>query len=540
MREKRLILLGFLVSYAALGAGALFGMLQVLERVPGVELVSSKTYYTALTAHGVLMALVFTTFFIMSLATYVVLRELGMGQTFSPGMNTLAYALVTLGTLMAALPVLTGRASVLYTFYPPMKASPLFYIGATVLVVGTWVFGANLLLTVRQWRRSGNSGVKLPLGVFGVVSTLIIWYIATIGVAAEMLLQLIPWSLGLVDRVDPLLARNLFWYFGHPLVYFWLLPAYIVWYTVLPRMLGVRVFSDFLARVVFVLFILFSTPVGYHHQFMDPGISTEWKFLHTITTFAVFLPSMITAFTVTATMEMGARLRGGRGLLGWIRALPWGDPAFSAIALAMVFFAFGGAGGAVNAGNNLNYVVHNTAWVPGHLHLTVGSAVALTFMGVSYLLLPALTGRRLHSRRMAQVQVALWGAGMLLFSGAMHILGVLGSPRRTYDVTFGGHPATQGWTPLLVAAAAGGVLLLLSVLLFLYNVGRTLRGAPEAGDEQEAQEQVRQRPAGAPGLVDNLGLFTAIALLLVLVAYTLPTLDILSLGSPGAPPVPMD
>ncbi len=540
MREKRLILLGFLVSYAALGAGALFGMLQVLERVPGVKLVSSETYYTALTAHGVLMALVFTTFFIMSLATYVVLRELGMRQTFSPGMSTLAYALVTLGTLMAALPILTGRASVLYTFYPPMKASPLFYIGATVLVVGTWVFGANLLLTVRQWRRSGNSGVKLPLGVFGVVSTLIIWYIATIGVAAEMLLQLIPWSLGLVDRVDPLLARNLFWYFGHPLVYFWLLPAYIVWYTVLPRMLGVRVFSDFLARVVFVLFILFSTPVGYHHQFMDPGISTEWKFLHTITTFAVFLPSMITAFTVTATMEMGARLRGGRGLLGWIRALPWGDPAFSAIALAMVFFAFGGAGGAVNAGNNLNYVVHNTAWVPGHLHLTVGSAVALTFMGVSYLLLPALTGRRLHSRRMAQVQVALWGAGMLLFSGAMHILGVLGSPRRTYDVTFGGHPTTQGWTPLLVAAAAGGVLLLLSVLLFLYNVGRTLRGAP-AGEEQEAQEQVRQpSPAGAPGLVDNLGLFTAIALLLVLVAYTLPTLDILSLGSPGAPPVPMD
>jgi len=537
-RENRLILGGFLVSYAALGAGALFGMLQVLERVPGIKLMPPETYYTALTAHGVLMALVFTTYFIMSLATYVVLRELGLRQSFSPAMNTLSYALVTLGTLMAAFAILTGRANVLYTFYPPMKASPLFYIGATVLVVGTWVFGANLLLTVREWRRSGNSGQRLPLGVFGVVSTLIIWYIATIGVAAEMLLQLIPWSLGLVDRVDPLLARNLFWYFGHPLVYFWLLPAYIVWYTVLPRMLGVRLFSDFLARVVFVLFILFSTPVGYHHQFMDPGISTAWKFLHTITTFAVFLPSLITAFTVTATMEMAARARGGKGLFGWIGALPWRDPAFSAIALAMIFFAFGGAGGAVNAGNNLNYVVHNTAWVPGHLHLTVGSAVALTFMGVSYLLLPVLTRRALHSRRLAQLQVALWGAGMLLFSGTMHALGVLGSPRRTYDVTFGGHPATQDWTPLLAGAAAGGALLLLSVLLFLYVVVRTLLAPP--GEEQVKLDAEPAQVAGAPGLVDNLKLFTAIALVLVLVAYTLPTLEILSMGTPGAPPVPMD
>ncbi len=536
-RENRLIIAGFLVSYAALAAGALFGMLQVIERIPGVKLVSSELYYRALTAHGVLLALVFTTFFIMSLATYVVTRELGLRETYSTRLNILSYALVGAGTLMAAVPILAGKANVLYTFYPPMKASPLFYIGATVLVIGTWLFGANLLLTVRKWRRGRNASVKLPLGVFGVVCTLIIWYIATLGVAAEMLLQLIPWSLGLVDRIDPLLARNLFWYFGHPLVYFWLLPAYIVWYTVLPRLLGVRIFSDFLARVVFVLFILFSTPVGYHHQFMDPGIKAAWKYLHTVTTFAVFLPSLITAFTVAATMEMAAKRRGGRGLFGWVAALPWRDPAFSAIALAMILFAFGGAGGAVNAGNNLNYVVHNTAWVPGHLHLTVGSAVALTFMGVSYLLLPVLTRRPLRSRRLALAQVWLWGAGMLLFSGSMHVLGVLGSPRRTYDVTFGGHPATQDWTPLLAAAGAGGVLLFLSVLLFLYVVARTLTAPAELEAQAEPEVQV---PAVPPGMVDNLKLFTAIALMLVLVAYTLPTLEILSMGSPGAPPVPMD
>ncbi len=533
-RDDGLIKLGFYISYVAIGLGALFGLLQVLERIPGVTLVSAGTYYLSLTAHGVLMALVFTTFFIMSLATYVVTRELGM-NTFSYALNRVSYALVALGTVMAAVPILLGKASVLYTFYPPMKASPLFYIGATVLVIGTWIFGANLLLTVKKWRSAGNARRKLPLGVFGVVATLIIWYIATTGIAIEMLFQLIPWSLGLVERIDPLLARNFFWYFGHPLVYFWLLPAYIVWYTILPRLLNTPIFSDFLARVVFVLFILFSTPVGYHHQFMDPGIEAGWKFLHTTTTFFVFVPSLITAFTVTATMELAARRRGGRGLLGWIGALPWRDPVFASIAFAMILFGFGGATGAVNAGNNLNYVVHNTAWVPGHLHLTVGTAVALTFMGLTYLLLPSLTGKQLHSRKLALAQVYLWFFGMVLFSSAMHYLGILGSPRRTYDVTYGGAQIAQEWGPFLIIAAVGGILLFLSVALFLYNVFRTLTSGVRI--ESPRPEGTPPLPQGEPGLVDNFKIFAAIALVLVLIAYLIPTANIIALGTPGAPPV---
>lgn len=256
---------------------------------------------------------------------------------------------------------------------------------------------------------------------------------------------------------------------AHPAFY----PAYIVWYTFIPRMLNVRIFSDTLARTVFVLFILFSTPVGFHHQFMDPGIEAGWKYLHTITTYSVFLPSLITAFTVTATMEMGARLRGGDGLFGWIQKLPWKDPLFASIALSMILFAFGGASGAINAGYNLNYVVHNTAWVPGHFHLTVGSAVALTFMGTAYILVPRVFGKKLFSERLASTQIYLWFVGMLLFSFSMMYLGVLGSPRRTYDVTYSTPLASQ-WAPYLLTTAIGGTLLFISILLFLYVIFRTL------------------------------------------------------------------
>ena len=83
------------------------------------------------------------------------------------------------------------------------------------------------------------------------------WIICSLGVAVEVLFQLIPWSLGWVDKVDVLLSRTLFWYFGHPFVYFWLLPAYMVWYAVIPKIIGGKIFSDSLARLSFMLFLFF-------------------------------------------------------------------------------------------------------------------------------------------------------------------------------------------------------------------------------------------------------------------------------------------
>ena len=97
------------------------------------------------------------------------------------------------------------------------------------------------------------------------------WFIASLGVAVEVLVFLIPWSLGLVDGTDPLLNRTLFWFTGHPIVYFWLLPAYVSWYMSVPKQVGGRLYSDAVVRGVFILFLLLSTPVGLHHQFTDPG-----------------------------------------------------------------------------------------------------------------------------------------------------------------------------------------------------------------------------------------------------------------------------
>ena len=294
-----------------------------------------------------------------------------------------------------------NAASVMFTFYPPLKAHWAFYVGLTLVVVGTWLVTLNLALTLRAWRAGhpGRSEPRWP--AFMAMVTFAMWSIASLGIAAEMLFLLIPWSLGLVERDRRAPGPGALLVHGHPIVYFWLLPAYMSWYTLVPRQAGGKLFSDPLARTSFILFLVLSTPLGFHHQYADPGIHHGWKLVHAFLTFAVFFPSLLTFFNVVASLESGARARGGRGWVAWFGKLPWGDPSVAAQVLAMLLFVFGGVGGLINASYNLNLVVHNTAWIPGHLHLTVGTAVTLSFMGITYWLIPVLRGRALWSRRLA-------------------------------------------------------------------------------------------------------------------------------------------
>ena len=526
------------VSVGAFVVAASMALMQALSRANlDLPFRSARMYYLSVTAHGVLMALVFTTFFIMGLGFVVATRSLGRPLPWQ-GLAWGSFWVSLAGTLAAAVPILLGKASVLYTFYPPLKAHPAFYIGATVLVIGSWLWCAVMIRALVEWKRE-HQGQPIPLPMHGMTATVIVWLLATPGVAMEMLFQLIPWSLGLTATVDPVLARTLFWWFGHPLVYFWIIPAYVVWYTVLPREAGGKLFSDSLARVVFVLFVVLSTPVGLHHQFMDPGLPASWKMFHAFNTLWILYPSFVTAFTVIASLEVAGRARGGTGVFGWIKKLPWGDPLVSSAICAMLLFAVGGFGGAINASFGMNAVIHNTSWVPGHFHTTVGSATALTFMGAAYWLVPRLTGRALELRPLARVQPWLWFFGMLLFSIPTHITGVMGMPRRVYDPSYSGHPVAAGWGWLTDFSAVGGMLLFASAVFFalvmLFTVVSKKKTEQPAIAFAEPLEPVGPRET----IWDRLGLWTVVGIVLIVIAYAWPLISHLRMerfGSPGFSP----
>ncbi|MGE3958468.1 MAG: b(o/a)3-type cytochrome-c oxidase subunit 1 [Vicinamibacterales bacterium] len=517
---NRLILANIWVAIIAFGLGAMMAVMQALARA-GIELPfgTARLYYLSVTAHGVLEALVFTTFFIMALG-YVV-ADTTLGRIRGMGWAWGGFWVAVVGTVMTTLAILSGTSTVLYTFYPPLEAHPTFYIGATLLVIGSWVWCGVMIGSFRSWR-AAHREERVPLAMHGMLTTVAIWILATVGLAVEVLVFILPWSLGYVDRIDPIVARTYFWWFGHPLTYFWLLPAYVLWYTVIPKIAGGKLFSDAVTRVVFVQFVLFSTPVGLHHQFTDPGISSGWKLVHTFTTYAIMFPSLVTAFTVIASLELAGRARGGTGTFGWIRVLPWGDPFFSGVALAMLTFALGGFGGAINAAYAMNAMIHNTAWIQGHFHLTVGTAVALTFMGATYWLMPRLTGRAIAFPRVAAVQPWLWFVGMQCFSIPSHIAGLMGMPRRVYTGEFQGVEAAQAWIPLVNLSAVGGVILFISAMLYVGVVVGTMLVAPRGAllPIEYAESLVAVTPG--PSLWDRLGFWSAVAVVLIVIAYGPP------------------
>src|SRR5579863_4811633 len=368
--------------------------------------------------------------------------------------------------------MLSGKASVLYTFYPPLKAHPLFYLGAALLIVGSWVPLFSWANIYMGWKKE-NPDTKTPLAVLGTLINFTIWFVCTLAVAYEVLVLLLPWAMGWRATVNITLARTLFWFFGHALVYFWLLPAYIMYYTMLPKLAGGKLFSDLAGRISLFLFLILSVPVGVHHQFSDPSIPRGIKMFQGLLTFGVAIPSFITAFTLAASLEYAGKKRGSRGLLGFFGKLPYLDSSrylFAYLICGLILFIFGGLTGIVNASYQLNNVVHNTAWLPGHFHMTVAGPVFLAIIGMSLYLFSTLQGKKIFLPRINVIVPYLWLIGVLIFSIGLMWGGLIGEPRRTnLGMTYLNpssalyHPQ---WVPTTFLAMAGGIIMTISGLLY--------------------------------------------------------------------------
>ncbi|MEX2356121.1 MAG: cbb3-type cytochrome c oxidase subunit I [Thermaerobacterales bacterium] len=517
------ILAHLFVSFGLLAVGGAYGTLQALDKM-GVDLYPLlpgvlRFYYTGLTVHGVTLAILFTAFFIMGFLSLAVVH--GLRRPLADrGLAWAAFAIAATGLFALMVPTFRNQASVLWTFYAPLRAHPGFYLGLALVALASWMTALNTYLTWRGWKAE-NADDRTPLMAFAALTTWAMWVLASVGLAGALAFQLLPWALQIQETVNPLLTRALFWFSGHPLVYFWLLPAYLSWYTMLPAQVGGRLFSESLARLVFLLFIPLSIPTGLHHMYTDPGVAHGSKVFHGILTYAVIFPSLVTAFTVVASIEDGARRNGGRGRLKWLLALPWfTNPSVAAQLLAMLIFATGGITGLLNASLNMNLILHNSMWVVGHLHTQVGAAVTLTFMGISYWLVPLLTGRSLWRRRWAVIQVWSWFFGAAIMARGMHWLGLAGGPRRTY-LTHADYAVAEWWQAGLLTGV-GGMIMTVSGLLFLLNITVTLWNHKKAGPLQVPEAEPLHRVERMPVLLDRITPWVLLTVVLAALAWGLP------------------
>jgi cytochrome c oxidase subunit I len=530
---RRLTLAHLWVAFAAFAVAAVLGVWQMWARSPlPAPYLTAQAYFTSVTAHGVSMAYVLTTFMVMGFGYYVAETALGRPLPL-PRLAWLGFALGIIGSVMAAVTIFAGNATVLFTFYPPLTASPFFYIGLVLVVVGSWIWCGLMLLAMLDFKRA-NPGVPVPLAMFATVANAVMWLWTTVGVAAELLFQVIPAAFGWNEAVDVGLSRTLFSWTLHAIVYFWLVPAYIAFYTMAPQAAGGRLYSDTMGRLTFILFLIYSLPVGMHHLFMDPQQSSAFKFLQMSFTALVAAPTLLTVFTISASMEIAGRLRGGRGYFGWIAALPWERPMVLATGMAFFMLWFGGGGGLINMSFGMNAMVHNTSWVTAHFHLIFGGTVVIMYFAIAYAIWPTLTNRMPVSLRMQRVQLWLWFIGMMVMTLPWHYLGLQGQWRRVATFNYS-DPIIAGWGPWVIVSLVGGIILLASALLFVWNLLEFHRaGAVVATGLRPLYALAVHPPERVPAALNGFALWNVLVLVLMIAAYGYPIAQFFIIDAPEA------
>ncbi len=521
---KQLALYNISVAFIAFILACFMGEYQVLERSGLIEALDSPTvYFASVSTHGVLMAYVLTTFFIMGFGYFVANTALKR-PIWNPKLAWAGFWVSLTGTVITAIPLLTGKASVLYTFYPPVQAHHLFYIGATLLIVGSWVWCAIMIVMFLQWKND-NPGKAVPLAMFATTFNALLWLWTSAGVALESVFLLLPWSLGWTDTIDPGLARTLFAWTLHPIVYFWLIPAYTAFYVFVPKQAGAYLFSEEAARAAFIVLVVFSLPIGFHHLYMDPEQAKGWKMLHGVGTFIVTIPTLLTGFTVIASLEIAGRLRGGKGMFGWIGTLPWTNPMVLAVILSLLMLIFGGFGGIINASYAMNAMIHNTAWVPGHFHLIFAGTTVIMYFAIAYYIWPILTKKPLFSKNLALVQLWTWFIGMSILTTPWHVLGLLGQPRRISGVVYN-NLLTLSWEPYELAMIFGGLILLSSACLFVYLLFKTQFSATDEVYTGEVEYAEALHPVDPiPDYLNDIKLWNKVIAVLMLISFGIPILQ---------------
>jgi cytochrome c oxidase subunit 1 len=472
LQAEALVKANAVVAVVALLIGAIAALLLVLTRWQAVHLLPAVWYYRILGVHGMNMLIFFIIYFEMAVLWFCCTALLN-SRPAAPRLGWVSFGLMLVGALLVEWMQWSGRADVLFTSYPPLKADPIFYLGVILFAVGALtvvgLFFATLVVAKRERTYEGS----LPLVVYGAVTAAVIAVITLLH-GAMIYVPTFLWSLGIIPSVDPQIYRLLWWALGHSSQQINVAAMVAVWYMLAALTVGGVVLNEKVSRTAFVLYVLFISMASAHHLLVDPGFGPAWKVVNTsYFMYMAVLASMIHGFTVPAGMELGMRLRGFTdGLFGWLRRAPWGDPGFSGMVLSVIVFGFvGGITGVTIGTEQINIIAHNTLRIPGHFHATVVSGTAMAFMAATYYLLPLVFRRKVAFWGAAKWQPYLFSLGMLLLSMGMTFAGSFGVPRRHWDISFSSAPFDVQFNPavdlVLAVMGMGGIMAVTGALLFI-------------------------------------------------------------------------
>ena len=441
---------------------------------PNLNVVSNDVYNQIFTMHGTTMIFLVIMPFSTGLANFLIPLMIGARDVAFPKVNALSFWLFLFGGLLLySSGIFGGAPNDGWFAYAPLTEQPFspgtgmdfWSVSIIILGIATSLGAINFLVTIIQLRAPGMSLRRMPVFVWmmSVVSVLALFAIPSLTVAA--LLLLLDREVGthffrVAQGGNALLWQHMFWFFGHPEVYILILPAFGIISEIVPvfSRKPLYAYKSVVLSGIVIGFLGFT--VWAHHMFAV-GMPTAADLIFSADSFLIGVPTGIKIFAWLATMWRGKlRLR---------------TPMLFAIGF-IVLFTIGGLSGIQSATVPVDWQITDSYYIVAHLHYVLfGGSIFALFAGIYYWL-PKMVGRLLDER-LGKWHFWLMFIGMNLTFFPMHLLGLLGMPRRVY--TYG---ADTGWGPLNLLETVGAFLIAFSVLVFIFNFVQTLRQPAHAPD----------------------------------------------------------
>ncbi len=428
--HKKIGLLYFVSILFFFLVGAVIGLLMRLELIsPGKTIMGPQTYNTLFTLHGVIMIFLFIVPGLPAIfGNFFLPIHIGAKDVAFPRLNLLSWYVYMVGAILALVSLFLpgGPIDTGWTFYIPYSIRTntnvsLAIFAAFVLGFSSILTGINFITTVHRLRAPGMTFFKMPLFVWATYATAWIQIIATPVVGITILLVVIEraFGVGIFDPAlggDPVLYQHLFWIYSHPAVYIMILPAMGLVSEIIPTFARRTIFG-YKAIAMSSLAIAF---VGYlvwaHHMFTS-GMSDTARWIFSLLTFIVALPSGVKVFNWVATMYKGS-------------IDP--QPPFLWVMSFIFLFSIGGLTGLVLGSLATDIHVHDTYFVVAHFHYVMFGGTGTIFFAALHYWFPKMFGK-MYNIKFSKIAVALFFIGFNMLYFPKFILGYMGMPRRYYD-----------------------------------------------------------------------------------------------------------
>ena len=462
-----------LIYFLIGGAFALLMRLQLAQ--PNAQVLSNAAYNEIFTMHGTTMVFLVVMPVWAGLGNYLVPLMIGARDMAFPKLNALSYWLFLSGGLLLFSSFIFGGAPDAGWFaYAPLTESTFsrgpamdfWALSILILGISTTLGSINFIVTTLQLRAPGMTLTRIPVFVWMVVimSFLAVFSLPSLTTAAGFLLldrQVGTHFYNVAKGGNALLWQHLFWFFGHPEVYILILPAFGIISEVVPVFSGKPLFGYKAVVISGMIIGLLGFTVWAHHMFAT-GMPAVALLFFSADSFLIGVPTGIKIFAWLGTM--------------WKGKLRFTTPMLFAIG-HIALFTIGGLNGVHMAVVPVDWQITDTYYVVAHIHYVLfGGAVFGLFAGLYYWM-PKFTGRRL-GEALGKWQFWTMFLGMNLVFFPMHLLGIMGMPRRIYTYADG-----LGWGDLNLLETVGAFVVAIGILLFIINFFVSMGKEPTNEDD---------------------------------------------------------